>query len=1692
MKFLRRMTSQAIAAAVAICLAAPSQVSGQDTAAAPGLGDQPPMMTVYGRNSKTLEGDHDFRQVIFFSVPASHTERLYLRVFDPDAGGTLDTVFGSSWPIEGDTKTRFAVFGGDGAFVANVSVTGSPLATELSAGTILVEETFDLDETADGQWRTIALLDPAMGDLVDGARVFRLLVEGIAGNDGNLFSVAMSSEVGRNQTIEGTRIFSFLPTVRVPNENDVIELSFPIPAGAKILRVNNFDASFGRAVFTSRFRSVELATSGQNEWNASEFALRVDEQGTVAALVFSGGREMPNDLTFHVSTSAGALLPVNLPPKLLKPNKRPTLSHRVTPLSCTGFAFDATGSSDPDGQELSYLWHFGDGTSISGLQVDHDYPAPGKYAARLEVTDASGHIGNGTAQDFNVTVKQKPVAIPRARAVVARDVPVLFDGTASTSGGWPIARYVWTFEDGTTRVGAKVQHRFATSGPQTVKLRIIDISDHPCDTAEAAIALHVNARPVAEAGNGGRAAIAQVVTFDAGQSADTDGTLAAYRWQLGDGTVKQGRKIEHAYARPGTYKVTLTVTDDAGVENSAGTDSTDIFVNAPPVPVAGEDAVLTIGQTVVFDSRASADTDGHIISRHWDMGDGTRLSGLSVEHAYAKPGTYAVTLTVTDDAGVSNSTTRDSLQVVVNAPPVAEAGDERRVAVGETVRLSAASSDDSDGEVSSYRWNMGDGTVLEGRDIEHRYSQLGDHAVVLEVIDSAGIANSVDLDHVRVLVNAPPNADAGADVASAIGEVVQFDATSSADPDGNIVSYEWDFGDGGKTTGPKPRHAYHALGEYRVTLTIRDDSRTSTDTAMASMVVRVTDAPNTSPVAEAGTDVKVIVGQKVHFDGTVSHDPDGSVIAHEWDFGDGFTSSGPVPVYAYREAGTYTVTLLVRDNSGLGNDTHTDTMTVYVDEPPNTAPTPAAGKDQSAAIGEPVIFDASASKDPDGNILSYKWDFADGQTAEGVSTVHAFDKSGTYEVVLTLQDDARANTGISRDSLLVRVNEPPVADAGPDQLVTASLVEFDGTGSTDSDGKVATYVWDFGDGGRGTGPKPTHVYREPGTYEISLTVGDDSGTIRNTAGDKMQVVVNAAPIADAGPDLIGEPGEKLVFQGDRSVDPDGSIVTWVWNFKDGATATGSIVEHAFEKPGTYYVGLRVQDDTGHGNAIDYAETIVAINAAPTADAGPDLRAAPGDDVTLNAANSFDPDGELIDYRWDFSDTQEPLAGRSVTRKFDKPGVYKAQLTVVDDSDVNNGIAEDEVTIAINHAPVAAAGRSVVTSELRVVFDASESADADGDGLIYSWSFGDGQTATGARVAHTYTGGGVYSVVLTVDDGTDLNNATDQDSMTVKINRPPVALAGESKRVCTNDVVVFDGSKSTDPEKGVLRYAWDFGDGSVSDIVNPTKTFDKPGTYPVTLRVEDESGLQNSTHLDRIMIKVDQAPAASAGPDVLACVNTEVKFDGSKSIDVDGVVNRFTWDFGDGASGGGDRPSHIYRLPGKYRVLLNIEGDRGNQCDNTSSDEAWVRVIEAPVAKIAAARATPVNFATKFDGAGSTFTGGKISRWEWDFGDGETAHGPVVEHTFATPGTYRVALTIHSDAEISDCRSITAYQVVEVNQAPVAMPGPDLEVSVNQDALFDGSASADPDGGIVAYAWDFGDGSNGTGMQVHHQYQKAGR
>ncbi len=924
-------------------------------------------------------------------------------------------------------------------------------------------------------------------------------------------------------------------------------------------------------------------------------------------------------------------------------------------------------------------------------------------------------------------------------------------------------------------------------------------------------------------------------------------------------------------------------------------------------------------------------------------------------------------------------------------------------------------------------------------------------------------------------------------------------------------------------------------GNYTATLIVEDNDRLSNSSASDQIMVIINASPVPKPEtknAKQEIRSKFAAGETVYFDGSASSDNDGKIISYTWDFGDNSTGSGVKITHKYDLPGTYQAVLTVQDDSSTLSASASESLSVIINDPPVPKFVTENSEHQTKnrfAPGETVYFDASESYDSDGNIILYSWDFRDNvgsgpgpEPASGVKVTHIYNKPGTYQVILTVQDDSETISSTSSEKLSVIVNHAPDANAGPDQRVTAGAVQFDGTGSTDSDGKITNYHWDFGDGERGEGATPVHIFKNPGTYHVKLTVTDDSETGDNQASDEMTVIINHKPIADAGPDQIGLSGETIYFNGSASFDPDGKISTYKWDFGDGESDSGAEVSHIYKKNGRYMVHLTVTDDTNHNNAIDKDNLIIFINAPPVAKIhsllpilNDQLIAAPGQEITLDAGNSYDSDGKIIEFRWDFpltetdrrpvSASDETVMGDLVKKTYSSPGIDSVILTVKDDG---GAISQDNILIRINHSPEARIrirneesgimnGKSrAVICERTVQFDGSVSADPDGDPLSYQWDFGDGTPQkSGIDVIHTYKEGGSYPVMLTVDDGTGLENSKHTSVFTVRINEPPSANIGKDSNifksgVCAGDVVVFSGGSSSDPEGGALRYYWDFGDSTAAEGFNPIKIFKRGGYYQVTLTVEDDSGLTCSRASDQMVIRVMESPLADAGDDMTVCANTEVHFDGSKSWDTDGVVNSFVWDFGDGAVANSMNATHVYGESGIYLVKLTITGDPIGFCSDEDSASISVTVQESPESIFTFPPVIHAGGVAEFDGSASKGNGSNIVSWDWDFGDGKSGKGTVVSHLYQNPGKYPVKLTIKTDAK-SNCNMVTGQNFIAVNAQPTADAGGDRFTGIDQTVVFNGSKSNDPDGSIVTYQWDFGDGSTATGMEVRHAYQSGG-
>jgi PKD repeat protein len=254
--------------------------------------------------------------------------------------------------------------------------------------------------------------------------------------------------------------------------------------------------------------------------------------------------------------------------------------------------------------------------------------------------------------------------------------------------------------------------------------------------------------------------------------------------------------------------------------------------------------------------------------------------------------------------------------------------------------------------------------------------------------------------------------------------------------------------------------------------------------------------------------------------------------------------------------------------------------------PSNRAPVAAFG---ASAADLAVSVDASATTDPDGDALSYAWDFGDGATAVGKTASHAYAAAGTYTVTLTASD-SRLQGSASQAVTAVQPNRPPVAafTASMD-LLTATV---DASASSDADGDALAYAWDFGDGVTASGRSASHAYAGAGPYTIVLTVSD--GEAAASASQAVQAIQpDRAPVAS-----FSATASQLALAVDASgsSDPDGDPLSYSWSFGDGATAAGKTAGHAYAKGGTYTATLTVGDGTMSAQA---SRTVTVTAPAPT-------------------------------------------------------------------------------------------------------------------------------------------------------------------------------------------------------------------------------------------------------------------------------------------------------------------------------------------------------------------------------------------------------------------------------------------------------------------------------------------------------------
>ncbi len=871
----------------------------------------------------------------------------------------------------------------------------------------------------------------------------------------------------------------------------------------------------------------------------------------------------------------------------------------------------------------------------------------------------------------------------------------------------------------------------------------------------------------------------------------------------------------------------------------------------PPTPTAVPQAPLAVigifnqgptGQIITFDGSGSRASAGHnLVAFAWDFGDGTTANGVTVTHSYGQPGNYVVTLTVTDDQGLTSEATQ-TVQFQ-RLPPIPIIGAPNRGSVGDSITFDGSQSIANSGIIVSYEWDFGDGTQASGITADHTYDRPGNYRVVLTTVNSAGLSASADHD---IRIEGQPTAIIDAPSQGQVGQPITFRGRISfnASSASSIARFAWNFGDGTSADGQTVSHVYAQPGSFVVSLTVTD-RRGQSDTATQAIAIS---QAFQAPTAVIRATSQGTSGQPITFDGSGSTPGSGQIVNYAWNFGDGTNSSGPVVTHVYAQPGTYTIVLNVTNSNNL-TATATEVIAVGQAAQPPKAVIKTTGQ---GTAGQPVSFDGSGSTPGSGQIVSYAWDFGDGTTGSGATVSHVYASAGNYTITLRVTNSSNQTDTATQAFAIGQAAQPPTAAINaPAQGTEGQPVSFDGSGSTPGSGQIVRYDWTFGDGATGGGATVSHVYVNAGNYTVTLKVTNNSN---QTATATRAIAIGQAtkpPKAVINAPNEGQVGRAVTFDGSGST-AGGQITSYTWDFGDGTTGNGARVDHTYANAGTYTVGLTVTSSTGqtasatHGIRIEGSQQPVAPapgggvqppvqptqppaqpTQSPPAQPPRAVISAPDagevrQPVTFEGGGSTPGSGQIVRYDWSFGDGTTG-SGAAVSHVYARAGDYTVTLRVTDSG---NQAASASHAIAISP----------------VVTQPQPQPPLPGGG---------GNQPGGVTPTPPPPGGGNPPAGGTQPPGRTppFGGGSPffgggQGGLRAVISAAPAGRA--------NQPITFDGSRSTAGGGQIAGYAWNFGDGTAGSGATVSHAYARAGLYVVTLTVTDSRG-QSATASTGVII-----------------------------------------------------------------------------------------------------------------------------------------------------------------------------------------------------------------------------------------------
>lgn len=1333
----------------------------------------------------------------------------------------------------------------------------------------------------------------------------------------------------------------------------------------------------------------------------------------------------------------------------------PTAFFSFSSPTCSGDSIAFTDlSSAVFGNIERWVWNYGDGSDNDTIffpnvpNKKHLFPTYNTYNVTLQVMNSDSCVNQFT---MPVTLIPSPIANFYFTGK-CQDQLVSFTDASSANGAGNIEYWDWNFGDpfsgfNNTSPNTNPTHVFQLPGTYRVLLKVTNFNNCT-DTISKLVT--INPHPAVDF-TYSKTCLNELVYFDPDSLVTNVNAIPTWFWDFGDGLTSTDKNAAHAYTTPGSYIVTLYVTDSMGCENSI---SKTIEVHALPVANFYSGVNNCAGSEVLFDENSNT-YFGYVVRWIWDFGDGNNqtvyfpVGNPNVLHTYNLPGTYPVSLTIVTSDSCSDV---ENQTIVINPNPVVNFDFDIPACAGTAIQFNDLTQLNGGGSITSYLWDFGEPSSGASNtstlpNPQHTYANAGTYQVILTATNGTDCSDS---DTLSVTISAKP-AVAFTWNSSCQNQAVTFQPTAAIMPPATIATYLWNFGDGITSTSTSPSHTYANYGNFQVTLTVES---TNGCTNSLTQTITVIQQPNVlfnfdQPACKDAT---------VQFHNLSSTSGD-YINQWVWNFGDGspaqtlnFPSSGDIQ-HIFAASGNFNVTLTVTTNAGC-----TKTASLPISIKPN----PLSNFSWLTTCQDsPVQFNSEAQAGA-GAITGWSWNFADpGSGSNNFSYIedplHTFTAAATYNVSLIVTNTAGCSDTIVKP---VIVNPLPAVDFTFTPGCVDDSTSFDSPAYA---GLLQSRTWDFGDGFTASNIEdPFHIYTSAGTFPVTLTVVDMNDCVNHIT---KTVTVTPAPTAFFEVSTI-TCALNPVYLNDISFASGGSITSWFWEFGDGtdtlinAPANPDIM-HLYQMAGNYTIKLTVH--TSQGCEAPYSRSIV-VAASPLAQFDVDNTCA------ISAVQFTDltaPNGgtNVVSWSWNFGD---PSSGNNNFSNLQNPQhIYltpgnKTVLLLVE----NGSGCTDTITKQIVIKPQPPIDFTFLNTCLgtETQFTSVSTATISS----YVWNFGDGTAVnTQQNPVHTYSVTGNFEVTLSIEDADGCENLA---SHFVVIKPQPNAMFSVTS-ACLGAATHFTDLSFTSSGEPITGWSWDFGDGSaLSTIQNPIHTYTALGVNIVSLIATSQSGCSDTTTMS---VQVFGIPTSNFNYNAAPCGDGKVYFQDS-SYNQQATIVEWRWEFDPFHYSTLQNPVYVFPASDScYSVTLIVTDSRG--CVDTSDVSKTVCVpanfnFDFTTAATTCLRDTTYFIPTLLEPAGDS-----LVFFQWNFGDPNsginntsTLRNP--SHYYAEANTYTVSLLA---TDINNCPK-TIFRTVKVFPLPV--PNFVYSSGVCDSTITFNESSSGSGSSITSWIWNYGDGS----------------